>query len=67
MGPAYPALRELRSVCLPRPALGFFIRGHHQAMVTDLPAARSADERGHSVTPRSISINSRASSAATLR
>jgi hypothetical protein len=66
MGPAYPALRELRSVCLPRPALGFFIRGHH-AMVNDLPAARSADERGHSVTPRSISINNRANSAATLR
>ena len=68
MGPAYPALRELRSVCLPRPALGFFIPvGHHQAMVTDRQAERSAYERGHSVTPRSISINSRANSAATLR
>jgi hypothetical protein len=54
MGPAYPALRELRSVCLP-------------AMVTDRQAERSADERGHSVTPRAISINSRANSAATLR
>ena len=59
MVPAYPALRGTR--------LGFFIPGGHRLMVAALPAARSADQRGHSVTPRSISIANRANSAATLR
>lgn len=67
MVPAYPALRGTRGVCLPRHGLGFFIPGGHRLMVAALRAARSADQRGHSVTPRSISIANRANSAATLR
>ena len=66
-GPAYPVLCGTHSVRLPRHGLGFFIPGGHRLMVAALRAARSADQRGHSVTPRSISIANRANSAATLR
>ena len=65
-GPAYPVLCGTHSVRLPRHGLGFFIPGGHRLMVAALRAARSADQRGHSVTPAEIKRSSLRTSSASF-